>query len=151
MKGSSVAAVQCSLLLCYWTPKRRIRQYQVAPFSHSIFSGLQFFLSAGSAVAKENSIVLPPSHCTVSGSETTLNSKIKVLTAFRSPLLHTIAGSVNQISGDDLCHQINDFIDENKISKLIIFLLHLQTHGTFYEGIFYAIDAGDANLSFQSI
>ena len=37
MKGSSVVAVQCSLLLCYWTPKRRIRQYQVEPFFCSIF------------------------------------------------------------------------------------------------------------------
>ena len=59
------------------------------------------------------------------------------VTALRSPLLHIIAGSVNQISGDELCHRINDYIDENKISKSIIFLLHLQTHGTFYDGIFF--------------
>ena len=94
-----------------------------------------FFLSAASAVVTENSIVLPPLHCF--WVRTTLNSEIKVLDALRSPLLHTIAGSVNQISGDELCHRINDYIDENKISKSIIFLLHLQTHGTFYDGIFF--------------
>ena len=105
MKGNSVAAVQCSLLLCHWAPKRRIGQYQGALFSRSIFLGvlgLQSFLSAGSAVVTENSIVLPQLHCF--WVRTTLNSEIKVLTAFRSPLLHTIAGNVNQISGEELCY-----------------------------------------------
>ena len=35
-----------------------------------------------------------------------------VLTALRSPLLHTIAESVNQILGDKLCHRTNVYIDE---------------------------------------